>query len=313
MKHLLEIKQLSLPQIQALLNQAIKFKQTFSNFQRPQPLDSFQASDFQKYIVANLFYENSTRTRISFEIAAKKLGMEVVNVDLQASSESKGETIQDTISNLAAMGISIFILRHQADKLIFELSKSVNSKIHLINAGSGQYAHPSQALLDLMTIYQCKPNLNTLKVAIVGDIKHSRVARSLQRIFSIVGIKQLTFISPAIWQPSDLYFGEVTTSLNEGLLNADVIICLRVQRERLNQDEHFDLDYYLQNYTLTEKSIQLAKPDAMIMHPGPINHGIEISSALVDSPQSYILEQVKNGVYMRMAILESLLKNAQKS
>ncbi|HAT8642227.1 TPA: aspartate carbamoyltransferase catalytic subunit [Legionella pneumophila] len=295
MKHFLEISQLSSEQIESLLQRALYFKHTK------------RYPSYSQSIIANLFYENSTRTRISFELAERHLGMSVVNLDLQTSSETKGEAIEDTIRTLAAMGIQYLVIRHKQDGLQQDLANKLSDRVHIINAGDGTHAHPSQAILDMVTIIEQKKRLDKLKIAILGNIKHSRVANSFQCICSKLGVGELVLISPEIWQPSQVHFGRVTDNLNEGLDGADVVICLRVQRERLLEDDHLDLDFYRNNFALTQKSLSYAKPDAMVMHPGPMNRGVEIDSEVVDGNQSFILQQVTNGVYARMAILESLI------
>jgi aspartate carbamoyltransferase catalytic subunit len=294
MQHFLDIQSLSKDTIEALLERAMHFKY-LSHF-----------PEHRHCTMANLFYENSTRTRISFEIAAKNLSMRVINVDINNSSESKGESIEDTILNLAAMGVSHFVLRHTTPNLPAELATKCGNKVHIINAGDGQHAHPSQAMLDLMTIVEQKPNLKDLKIVIIGNIKHSRVANSLQTVFKTMGVGKLVLVSPSLWQPQICHYGEGSEDLHQGLQDADVVICLRVQRERLKENEHLDLNYYREHFTLTEKNMLLAKKDAMIMHPGPVNHDVEIATGLVQDKQSFILQQVTNGVFMRMAILEKL-------
>lgn len=296
MQHFLEISQLSQQDIESLLKRA----QFFKNYKNH--------TLHRHFSLCNLFYENSTRTRISFEMAAHQLGMPVINFDVQHSSESKGEVIEDTLHTLTAMGITHFALRHVQDGLPQHLATLIKNKAHIINAGDGQHAHPSQALLDLMTIIEQKPRLDTLKIAILGNIRHSRVANSLQCLFKAVGVKELVLIAPAIWQPEKVHYGTVTQDIKEGLSDADVIICLRIQRERLQECEKPDGRIDRDTFALTEKNYTLAKPDVMIMHPGPVNRGVEIDTALVDCSNSYILEQVKNGVYMRMAILEALMQ-----
>ncbi|WP_347251911.1 aspartate carbamoyltransferase catalytic subunit [Legionella sp.] len=295
MNHFLEISQLSSQQINSLLQRALDFKR---NNRYP---------GYAQYTVANLFYENSTRTRVSFELAAKKLSMTTINLNLQSSSEAKGEAIEDTIRTLSAMGINLFVIRHRQDGLQNALAEKLPKNIHIINAGDGQHAHPSQAMLDLMTIVEKKPDLTQLKLAIVGNIRHSRVANSLQCLCAILGISELTLVAPALWQPQKVHYGRVTHSLREGLADADVVICLRVQHERLQENEQMDLATYRREYALTQETIKYAKPDALIMHPGPMNRGVEIDSEVADGPQSCILQQVTNGVFMRMAILESLI------
>ncbi|KTD18346.1 aspartate carbamoyltransferase catalytic subunit [Legionella jordanis] len=297
MNHFLEISQCSKQYIEQLLHRALQFKQT-----KVYP-------DYSSHTVANLFYENSTRTRVSFELAAKKLGLTVINLDLQSSSEAKGEIIEDTLQTLIAMGIDLFVIRHSLDGLPQDLAKNLADNVHLINAGDGKHAHPSQAMLDLMTIYEQKPNLAELKVAIVGNLRHSRVANSLQCLCSVLGINDVRLIAPDIWQPLTVHHGRVSNSLEEGLNDADVVIGLRVQKERLQQNEEINLETYRKLYALTQDSLKYAKPNAMIMHPGPLNRGVEIDSDVADGSQSFILQQVSNGVFMRMAIIESLIQS----
>ncbi len=297
MKHFLDIAQLSSDELHALIKRAIYFKNNPTYPQYPQGM------------VVNMFYENSTRTRVSFELAAKKLAMTVINLEAQSSSESKGEAIDDTIKTLSAMGIGLFIIRHVEERLPEALAL-MNEDVHIVNAGDGTHAHPSQALLDFMTIMEMKPNLRQLKMAIVGNIRHSRVANSLQCLCAKFGVRDLTLIAPEIWQPETIHFGRATASLKEGLLDADVVVCLRVQRERLLANEHLDLERYHRDYALTKHSLGYAKNNAMVLHPGPINRGVEIDSDVADGSQSYILQQVHNGVFIRMAILEALLTSS---
>ncbi|KTD79378.1 aspartate carbamoyltransferase catalytic subunit [Legionella waltersii] len=295
MSHFLEISQLSKQHIEQLIQRALQFKHD-SSF-----------PNYSKHLVANLFYENSTRTRISFELAARHLSMQVVNLDVQTSSETKGEAIEDTIQNLAAMGIRYFVIRHKQEGLQQELAKKLGDSVHIVNAGDGIHAHPSQAVLDLVTIIEQKPQLEQLKIAILGNIKHSRVANSLQCICKTLGVAELVLVCPDLWKPEKLHYGRVTQDLKDGLSEADVVICLRVQRERLLENDHMDLKTYRQHFALTSKSIGYAKSNAMVMHPGPMNRGVEIDSEIADGKQSFILQQVTNGVFARMAILESLI------
>ncbi|MGC1183430.1 aspartate carbamoyltransferase catalytic subunit [Legionella sp.] len=297
MNHFLEISRLSRQQIESLLERAFSFKQ-----QTNYPI-------YPQHTVAHLFYENSTRTRVSFELAANHLSMPVINLDLPNSSETKGEVIEDTIKTLAAMGIKYFVLRHQYNGLPQNLADKLGDAVHLINAGDGTHAHPSQALLDLMTILEQKPYLERLKIVIVGDIRHSRVANSFQCMCSKLGVRELVLIAPELWQPQTIHYGRVSKDLRDGLANADVIICLRVQRERLLTSEHLDLDSYRNDFALTQKSLAYAQPDVMVMHPGPMNRGIEIDDEVADGPHSFILQQVSNGVFARMAIFDALVQD----
>lgn len=294
MKHFLGIEELTIEEINHLLSRACAFKQNkcFPNL--------------STHTLGTLFYENSTRTRISFELAAKKSSMDVVHLNVSTSSVEKGESIEDTIKTLAAMGIDSFVIRHAQNGLPRLLATRLSDCAHLINAGDGTHSHPTQAMLDLMTIFEKKPNLPALKVAILGDILHSRVANSLIHLFSKVGISDLRLIAPPLWQPQSPLVGWVTSSIKEGLQGVDVIICLRVQKERLQDHEFLNTARYHEQFALTEKTLNFAQQDAIILHPGPINRGVEIDSEIADHPQSCILEQVKNGVFMRMAVLDYL-------
>ncbi len=297
MKHFLDIDQLSQTCAQQLIQRALDFKK------------KSLYPNYADYTVANLFYEHSTRTRVSFELAATNLAMRVVNVDLQQSSEQKGETLDDTIRTLVAMGIQLFVLRHVQDGLPQTIASLYEEGVHIVNAGDGQHAHPSQAMLDMMTILEQKKQLHSLKIALVGDLRHSRVANSLQKIAALMGVGELVLVAPEVWQPKTVHFGRMTTSLQEGLAKADVVVCLRVQRERLLANEQLDLTTYRRDYAITRDRMNSAKTDVMVMHPGPMNRGIEIDSDVADGPQSFILQQVQNGVFMRMAILDALVQH----
>lgn len=300
MNHLLEISQLSQQTILQLIHRALDFK-------RKQDYPSYS-----NQVVANLFYENSTRTRISFELAAKNLDMKVINVNLQASSESKGEIIEDTIQTLAAMGIGYFVIRHKEEGLQQALADKIPNS-HIINAGDGTHAHPSQALLDMMTIMEQKPDVANLKIAVIGNISHSRVAHSFQCICQQLKVKELIMVAPSIWQPHKVHYGHTTSDLQEALTDADVIMCLRVQRERLLEHEHLDLTTYRRDFALTPKTLAYAKSDVMVMHPGPMNRGVELDSIIADGMHSFILQQVTNGVFARMAVLEALILASNNS
>jgi aspartate carbamoyltransferase catalytic subunit len=295
MNHFLEINHLSRQQIEFLLNRSMYFKQ-HNNY-----------PSYTQFTVANLFYENSTRTRVSFELAANRLSMPVVNLDLLNSSEAKGEVIEDTIRTLAAMGIQYFVIRHWQEGMQQSLADKLGNDVHIINAGDGAHMHPSQALLDIMTVVEQKPNLDQLKIAVLGNIKHSRVANSFQCICAQLGVGELVLVAPKLWQPHTVHYGRVSHNLREGLADADVVICLRVQHERLLEADHLDLDSYRRDFALTKESLAYAKSDVMVMHPGPINRGVEIDSDIADGAHSFILKQVANGVYIRMAIFDALV------
>lgn len=296
MKHFLEISQLNRTEVESLLERALVFK-TERNYPR-----------YAQHTVANLFYENSTRTRVSFELAAQNLAMSVVNLDLASSSENKGEIIEDTLQTLVAMGIDSFVIRHQQEGIQQQLAQVIGDRAHIINAGDGTHAHPSQALLDMLTIIEQRPKLAELKIAVLGNIKHSRVANSFAALCKLLGVGELVFIAPKLWQPTKLIYGRVSDNIQEGLKEADVLMCLRVQRERLLETDHLDLQSYRKDFALTKETLSYAKSDALLMHPGPVNRDVEIDSVLVDSSQSCILQQVANGVFARMAILEALVR-----
>ena len=294
MKHLVDIDDLSVNEVEALIEKATHFKNTNS------------WPNLSHLSCSLLFYENSTRTRVSFELAAKKLAMTVVRLDLMTSSASKGESELDTVRNLQSMGINYFVLRHQQENLHRYLIDNIDGDFHLINAGSGKSAHPTQGLLDAMTIFEHKKAFSGLKVAFLGDIKHSRVTNSLYQILVKLGVENFCFIAPKSWQPANIPLGETITDVNQGLIDADVIVCLRIQKERLEEDDKIDVADYQNDYCLTAAKLKLAKPNAIVMHPGPINRGVEIESQVADCTQSVILEQAKNGLFMRMALLHRL-------
>ncbi len=286
---------MSQPEAVSLIERAIWFKYN-TNY----PIYSQKS-------LANLFYENSTRTRVSFELAAKHLGLHVINLDVQRSSETKGEIIGDTIKTLAAMGVNLAVIRHGENGLPQQIAEQAPTGFHLINAGDGTATHPTQAMLDFMTILEQKPRFPDLKIAIVGNLKHSRVAHSLQAMCQLFQIRELKLVAPEPWFLTTPGYGQMTTSLQQGLEDADVVVTLRVQQERFQAADHLDLTTYRQQYALTQATLKWVKPDAIIMHPGPMNRGVEIDSDVADGAQSSILEQVKNGVFMRMAIIEHLL------
>ena len=253
--------------------------------------------------IINLFYEASTRTRTSFEIAGKRLSADTINISASTSSVVKGETLIDTARNLEAMNPDIIVLRHSAAGAAHLLASLVRQSI--INAGDGAHEHPSQALLDMMTIREKKGRLTSLKVAIIGDILHSRVARSNIYGLSKMGAR-VVVAGPATMMPRDIeQMGvQAFTKLEDAIMDADVVMMLRIQLERQKQNIFPSLREYAQHYCLNRKNIRLAKPDAIVMHPGPINRGVEISPDIADDPGcSVILDQVNNGVAVRMALL----------
>ncbi len=255
--------------------------------------------------VFNLFFENSTRTRTTFEIAATRLSADVFNLNINVSSAAKGETLLDTIANLSAMQADLFVVRHEASGAPYLIARHVSPHVHVINAGDGRHAHPTQALLDMYTIRHFKKDFSNLRVAVVGDILHSRVARSNIHALTTLGVPEVRVIGPLTLLPGGLeQMGvRVFTDMAEGLRDVDVIIMLRLQNERMRGALLPSSHEYFKHYGLTEEKLALAKPDAIVMHPGPMNRGVEIDSAVADGPQSVILNQVTFGIAVRMAVM----------
>ncbi len=262
--------------------------------------------------IANLFFEPSTRTRASFDLAGKRLGADVLNLDVNTSSRKKGESILDMIYTLQAMQVDIMVVRDASAGVPAYIARHVNDKVSVLNAGEADASHPTQGLLDLLTIRQRKGGFENLTVAIVGDIMHSRVARSAAQGLHTLGVGELRLISPAALapDPSEMPYALILDNLDDGLRDADVIMALRIQRERIgNLDGIPGIDEYFANYGISAQRLRIAAPDAIVMHPGPMNRGIEIESALADSPASAITQQVSNGVAVRMAVLERVSKS----
>jgi aspartate carbamoyltransferase catalytic subunit len=255
--------------------------------------------------VANLFFEASTRTRASFELAAKRLSADVLNLDVNTSSRQKGESILDTIYTLQAMQVDMFVIRDASTGIPAEIASHVDSHVSVLNAGESDVSHPTQGLLDLMTIQQHKPDIGALSVAIIGDIKHSRVARSAYQALSKLDVGELRIVGPMELLPED-GFEDATrcTTLEKGIRDADVVMTLRIQRERFTElSEIPDPQEYFRRFGLTEETLGMAKPDAIVMHPGPMNRGVEIDVNVADGSQSVIQDQVSNGLAVRMAVL----------
>ena len=294
-KHILGIEQLSAEDIGVILDTADNLKEINSR-------DIKKVPTLRGKTIINLFYEASTRTRTSFEIAGKRLSADTINITASASSVTKGETLEDTARNLEAMRPDIIVMRHSASGAPHYLAERVDCSI--INAGDGAHEHPSQALLDMLTIRQHKGRLDGLKVAIIGDITHSRVARSnlygLTRMGATVRLAGPgTMVPPGI----ERLGAEVYTDMREAIADADVVMMLRIQLERQGRTLLPSLREYARYYGINPGNLGLAKDDALIMHPGPLNRGVEISSYVADCGQSVILDQVENGVAVRMALL----------
>jgi aspartate carbamoyltransferase catalytic subunit len=261
--------------------------------------------------VFNLFFENSTRTRTTFEIAAKRLSADVINLDISTSSTAKGESLLDTIDNLVAMQADIFVVRHGVSKAPIEIASHVPSHVHVVNAGDGSNQHPTQGLLDMYTMRHFKQKFKGLKVAIIGDIVHSRVAKSNIHALTTLGCEEICAIGPESLLPSDLdMLGvKIYHSIEEGLKGVDVVMTLRIQKERMEAGQVPEGDAFFKQYGLTPARLALAKSDAIVMHPGPMNRGVEIDSFVADGPQSVILNQVTFGIAVRMAVMSIVAGN----
>ena len=259
--------------------------------------------------VVNLFFEVSTRTRTTFELAAKRLSADVLTLNIATSSAVKGETVLDTLRNIEAMQCDMFVVRHAQSGTAEFIARHVKPHIAVLNAGDGRHAHPTQAMLDVFTIRRHKPNFHQLRVAIVGDILHSRVARSLIHALSVLGTSEVRVVAPRTLLPTQVEdLGvRVCYRMAEGLRDVDVVVMLRLQRERMESALLPSEQEFFQQYGLTEERLALAHPEALVMHPGPINRGVEIDSQVADGAQSVILEQVTNGIAVRMAVMSLTL------
>jgi aspartate carbamoyltransferase catalytic subunit len=261
--------------------------------------------------VFNLFFENSTRTRTTFEIAAKRLSADVLNLDIARSSAAKGESLLDTIANLSAMHADMFVVRHSESGAPYLIAQHCAPHVHVVNAGDGRHAHPTQGLLDMYTIRHYKRDFSQLTVAIVGDIVHSRVARSDIHALTTLGVPEIRAVGPRTLVPGDLRdMGvRVCHDMAEGIRDADVVIMLRLQNERMSGAMLPSAGEFAKKFGLTPEKLALARPDAIVMHPGPINRGVEIDSRVADGAQSVILPQVTFGIAVRMAVMSIIAGN----
>jgi aspartate carbamoyltransferase catalytic subunit len=261
--------------------------------------------------IFNLFFEPSTRTRTTFEIAAKRLSADVINLNISTSSHSKGETLLDTIDNLEAMHADMFIVRHAQSGAAHLIAHHVAPNVHVINAGDGRHAHPTQALLDMFTIRHYKRDFTNLRVAIVGDILHSRVARSQIHALNTLGVPEVRVIAPKTLLPTGVENLGVHAyyDMQRGLKDVDVVMMLRLQSERMQGPLLPSAQEFFKYYGLTAEKLAAAKPDAIVMHPGPMNRGVEIDSSVADGPRSVILPQVTFGIAVRMAVMSMLAGN----
>lgn len=269
--------------------------------------------------VMNLFFENSTRTRTTFEAAQKRLGANVLNLDIARSSTNKGETLRDTLWNLEAMSADMFVVRHSASGAAHFMASHVTPNVAIINGGDGWHAHPTQAMLDMLTIHKelClrdNKSFDELSVAIIGDIKHSRVARSNISALTTLGVKDIRVIAPKTLLPKGIgrYGVRVFEDIDKGVADVDVIIGLRIQNERIGSPLLPSTSEYFKMYGITDSRVALAKPSALVMHPGPMNRGVEIASSVADGEQSVILKQVNNGIAVRMAVMALAMRGQGK-
>ena len=305
LRHLLTIEGLKRQQIIDILDTAESFISVSDQQVRKVPL-------LRGKTVVNLFFEASTRTLTTFELAAKRLSAVVLKININTSATVKGESLLDMLHNLEAMQCDMFVVRHADSGAAHLIAQHVAPHVSVINAGDGSHAHPTQALLDMFTIRRRKGEFAPLTVAIVGDIKHSRVARSQIHALTTLGVSELRVVAPKTLIPAEVEsLGvHVTHDLDEGLRDADVVIMLRLQKERMQGAMLPSEGEYFRTYGLTEERLEAARPDAIVMHPGPINRGVEIASSVADGPQSVILEQVSNGIAVRMAVMSMVLGRA---
>ncbi len=302
--HLLTIEGLPREILTAVLDTAQRFVSVTEREVKKIPLLRGRA-------IFNLFFEPSTRTRTTFEIAAKRLSADVVNLNISTSSQSKGETLLDTVANLSAMQADMFIVRHAESGAAHLIARHVAPEIHVINAGDGRHAHPTQALLDMFTIRHYKKEFGGLRVAIIGDILHSRVARSQIHALNILGVPEVRVIGPKTLLPRSVAdMGvHVYHDMNAGLKDVDVVMMLRLQNERMSGSLIPSPQEFFKSYGLTQEKLARAKPDAIVLHPGPMNRGVEIDSSVADGAQSVILPQVTYGIAVRMAVMSILAGN----
>lgn len=301
-RHFLGVEGLNRAQLESIIDKAMGY------FDANDKL--INTDELSGRTVMNLFFENSTRTRTTFEAAQKRLGANVLNLDIARSSTNKGETLRDTLWNLEAMSADMFVVRHGASGAAHFMATQVTPNVAIINAGDGWHAHPTQAMLDMLTIHReaCLKNnksFDELSVAIIGDIKHSRVARSDICALKTLGVKDIRVIAPRTLLPKGIerYDVSVFEQIEQGVADVDVMIGLRIQNERIGSPLLSSTAEYFKMYGITESRVKLAKPNALVMHPGPMNRGVEIASSVADGSQSVILKQVNNGIAVRMAVM----------
>jgi aspartate carbamoyltransferase catalytic subunit len=307
LRHLITLEGLSNDQIRELLDRA----QTYLRRPGEPPARSRALEDVT---VANIFTEPSTRTRSSFELAARRLGAEVLNLEIMLSSRVKGETVLDTIYTLQAMAVDVFVIRDAETGVGQYVAEHVQEHVSVLSAGEAHLSHPTQGLLDALTILQYKGGFRDLVVAVVGDVRHSRVARSAYQVFSALEVGELRIVAPdgLMPEPGEMPGARRFGALEDGIAHADVIMMLRIQKERMAEASIPDAHDYFARWGLTRQRLKLARPEAIVMHPGPMNREIEIASEVADGPHSVIRQQVTNGVAVRMAVLETVIANRNR-
>ena len=304
LKHLLNVELLNLEHIKEIISLA--------DYYENEKIKKF--NDLHGKTIANLFFEPSTRTKTTFELASKKLSADFINIDVANSSTNKGESVLDMIKTLEAMNCDMFIVRHSVSGTPHYIAQEVGDNIAVINAGDGSHAHPTQAMLDMYTIKKNKGGFQNLNISIVGDILHSRVAKSTIAALKVLSVKNINIVGPKNLMPDNInqLNANYVESLEEGIAEADVIIMLRLQKERMHEALISTDDYY-EEYGLTKQKLRAAKKDVIVMHPGPINRGIEIDSDVADGKHSVILDQVSSGIAIRMAIMSLIFKNRKSN
>jgi aspartate carbamoyltransferase catalytic subunit len=302
LRHLLTLESLPRADLERLLQRA-------QEFVRPLGAKPPMSAALAGVTVANLFTEPSTRTRVSFELAAKRLGADVVNLEVQLSSRVKGESMLDTVYTLQSLHVDVMVIRDPEAGVPDLVASNVAPHVSVLSAGEAHVSHPTQGLLDALTVRQHKKRFDRLGIAIVGDIRHSRVARSAYHVFQALGVPDLRIVAPEALMPAAEEFAGCSryTTLEAGIKDADVVMMLRIQKERMGQVDLPDADRYFALYGLTPERLALARPDAIVMHPQPMNRGIEIASDVADGKQSVIRDQVRNGVAVRMAVLADVV------
>ena len=302
LRHLLTLDGLPRADVERLLERA-------QGFVRPLGEKPPISTALSGVTVANLFTEPSTRTRVSFELAAKRLGADVVNLEVQLSSRVKGESMLDTVFTLQSLHVDVMVIRDPEAGVPDLVATNVASHVSVLSAGEAHVSHPTQGLLDALTVRQHKKRFDKLGIAIVGDIRHSRVARSAFHVFGKLGVPDLRIVAPEALMPAPEEFAGCSrhTTLESGIKGVDVVMMLRIQKERMGQVDLPDADRYFAMYGLTPERLELARPDAIVMHPQPMNRGIEIASDVADGNQSVIRDQVRNGVAVRMAVLADVI------